>query len=84
MNSINPVGMSFGGNYYIPISEVKDENTLNNFVQESRSFVKNIKESNNKDGVVITVDNARDKEYEAIIAKYGMGIHRVDNSGNTI
>ena len=46
---------------------------------ETQKFVPDVNDiATTKDGMVVKVDDAKDKEYEAVIAKYGVNIKKFD------
>lgn len=74
-------GVSFTSNYIIPFNEVKDSATMRQLGAESAKFIKGEEDvMQTKEGMVIKVDDARDKEYEAVIAKYGINIKKYDGA----
>jgi hypothetical protein len=77
MSSVNAI--SFGSNYLIPFNQVKDSSTMRSIGAESAKYVKNQEDiSQTKDGIVVKVDDAKDKEYEAVVAKYGVNIQKYE------
>ncbi len=80
MNSINP---AFSGTMLIPYTELqKKENTSNETMrqigQETAKFAKPEDMQVTKDGILVKVDDNKEKEYQAVIAKYGINIQKVN------
>lgn len=72
-------GVTFGSNYIIPKEQFKDSATMKKLGMESAKYIK--KEENmamTPDGIVVKVDDAKDKEYEAVVAKYGVQIKKYE------
>jgi len=80
MSSIQNVsGISFKGNYIIPFDQVKDSATMRAIGAETSKYVDQRDMMQNKSGIVVKIDDdKRAKEYEAIIAKYGVNIQKYD------
>lgn len=77
MSSVQRV--SFGSNYIIPFNQIKNSSTMRQIGAETQKFVPNINDmAYTKDGIVVKVDDAKDKEYEAVIAKYGVNVKKFD------
>ena len=77
MQSVNSV--SFGSNYIIPFNQIKDSATMRSIGQETAKYADPAKDMmKTNDGIVVRVDDKNDKEYEAIIAKYGVNIKKYD------
>lgn len=78
INNISPV--SFRSTYVLPFDELKKvgHEGSRQFGKETTDFLNN--DLNNvmttPEGLAVKVDDNRDKEYEAIIAKYGLNIHK--------
>ena len=80
MNSINP---AFSGTMLIPYTELqKKENTSNETMRqigrETAKFAKPEDMQVTKDGILVKVDDNKEKEYQAVIAKYGINIQKVN------
>lgn len=77
-------GVSFGSSYIIPINQVKNSETMRQLGIETQKFVPDKNDiTYTKDGIVVKVDDAKDKEYEAVIAKYGVNIKKFEKPKNT-
>lgn len=82
-NISNVNGISFKGNYIIPFDQVKDSATMRAIGAETAKYVDIKDTQQRKDGIVVKIDdNQRAKEYEAIIAKYGVNIQKYDGPFN--
>lgn len=80
VNSINP---SFSGTVLIPFSEMKKDGvdshqTMRDIGKETAKFTTPDKMQVTQDGILVNIDDNREKEYQAIIAKYGINIKKVD------
>ncbi len=80
MSSIQNVsGVTFKGNYIIPFDQVKDSATMRVIGAETAKYVDQNDMMQRKDGIVVKIDDdTKAKEYEAIIAKYGVNIQKYD------
>ena len=79
MSSVQRV--SFGSNYIIPFNQIKNSATMRQLGIETQKFVPDINNiATTKDGIVVKVDDAKDKEYEAVIAKYGINIKKFEGA----
>ena len=80
MSSIQNVnGISFEGSYIIPFDQVKDSATMRTIGAETAKYVNQNNMTQNKNGIVVKIDDdKRAKEYEAIVAKYGVNIQKYD------
>lgn len=71
--------ISFASNYLIPFNQIKDSATMRNIGAESAKYIKSENDMmQTPEGIVVKVDDAKDKEYEAIVAKYGVAIKKYD------
>ena len=78
-NVLNVGGVSFKGNYIIPFDQVKDSATMRAVGSETAKYVDTKDIAQRKDGIVIKIDDdKRAKEYEAVVAKYGVNIQKYD------
>ncbi len=76
-------GVSFGSNYIIPSNQIKNSATMRQLGIETQKFVPDKNDiAFTKDGIVVKVDDAKDKEYEAVIAKYGINIKKFEKPKN--
>lgn len=80
VNSMNP---AFSGTMLIPYSEMKKpginpNETMRQIGRETAHFAKPEDMQVTKDGVLVKIDDAREKEYQAVIAKYGINIQKVN------
>lgn len=67
-------GISFKSNYFIPYNQINDSDKMRKFGYDSAEYLNNAAQV--KDGLVLSVDDNKDKEYEAVIAKYGLSIQK--------
>lgn len=71
--------VSFGSNYLIPKTQFKDSETMKTCGKESAKYIKTEENmAQTKDGIVVKIDDAKDKEYEAVVAKYGIQIQKYE------
>lgn len=77
--NVNPV--SFSGTFLIPYSELKkfgpqSHQVMRQIGQETAKFadIKDMEQT--KEGILVNIDDKKAKEYEAVIAKYGVNIVR--------
>ncbi len=80
VNSMNP---AFSGTMLIPYTEIqkkgtKADETMRQLGQETAKFAKPEDMQVTQDGILVKIDDAKEKEYQAIIAKYGVNIKKVD------
>lgn len=80
MNSINP---AFSGTMLIPYAEMEKKGkasheTMRQIGQETAKFAKPEDMQVTKDGILVKVDDNKEKEYQAVIAKYGINIQKVN------
>lgn len=81
--SVNAMNPAFSGTMLIPYSELQkkgnDANeTMRQVGHETAKFAKPEDMQVTKDGILVKVDDAKEKEYQAVIAKYGINIQKVD------
>lgn len=81
--SVNAMNPAFSGTMLIPYSELQKKGnesheTMRQLGQETAKFAKPEDMQVTKDGILVKVDDAKEKEYQAIIAKYGINIQKVD------
>lgn len=75
----NVSSVAFQGNYIIPFDQLKDSATTRAIGYETAKYVDPNDIMQRKDGIVVKIDDdKRAKEYEAIVAKYGINIHKYD------
>lgn len=75
----NVSGVSFKSNYIIPFDQVKDSETMRAIGAETAKYVDKKDMMQRNDGVVVKIDDDKKaKEYEAVIAKYGVNIKKYD------
>lgn len=77
--------VNFKGTYLIPFSEFKGADSHSKMREIGRQSAKytdinNIRQS--KDGIIVNVDDKKEKEYLAVIAKYGVNIKKLDKPVN--
>lgn len=80
-NVQNVNSIAFRSNYIIPYKEMEkvDSAAMRQFGADSAKFITspdNMMQT--QEGIVVNIDNSRDKEYEAVIAKYGLNIHKYE------
>ncbi|MDE6139031.1 MAG: hypothetical protein K2F57_06135 [Candidatus Gastranaerophilales bacterium] len=78
--SINP---SFSGTMLIPFSEMKKQGINSHQIMrdigaETAKFTTPDKMQVTQDGILVNIDDNKEKEYQGIIAKYGINIKKVD------
>jgi hypothetical protein len=77
MSTVNAI--SFGSSYLIPFSQLKNSPNVRMIGAVSAKYIhKQSDIAQVKEGVVVTVDDSKDKEYEAVIAKYGVNIQKYE------
>lgn len=77
--SISP--LSFQGTYLIPFSELKGADAhlkMRAIGKETAKFADMKDMQQTKEGILVNIDDKKEKEYEAVIAKYGVNIQKVD------
>ena len=81
MNGVHAVSnLNFTSHYLIPSEQIKKSPNMREIGQETAKLVPNPNDVTfTKDGIVVKVDDKKDKEYEAVIAKYGINIKKIDN-----
>lgn len=78
-NIPNVSSIPFRGNYIIPFDQVKDSSTMRAIGTETAKYVDPKDMAQRKDGIVVKIDDdKRAKEYEAVVAKYGVNIQKYD------
>lgn len=73
--------VSFQGTFLIPYSELKDDNAhakMRAIGHETSKFADLKDMQQTKDGILVNVDDKKDKEYQAVIAKYGVNVRKVN------
>ena len=80
VNSTNP---AFSGTMLIPNTELMKKgqashDTMRQIGAETAKFAKPEDMQVTKDGILVKIDDNREKEYQAVIAKYGIAIKKVD------
>ena len=81
--SVNPMNPAFKGTMLIPYTELqksgKESNeTMRQIGKETAKFAKPEDMQVTKDGILVKVEDSKEKEYQAIIAKYGINIQKVN------
>ncbi len=81
--SVNNMNPSFSGTMLIPYSEMQKKGpeshqTMREIGAETAKFTTPDKMQVTKDGILVDIEDNREKEYQAIIAKYGINIQKVD------
>ena len=74
----NVSSVPFQGNYLIPFNQIKDSATMRAIGAETSKYADIRDMAQNQDGIVVKVDDTKAKEYEAVIAKYGVNIKKYD------
>lgn len=81
--SINNINPAFTGTMLIPTAEMmkqgpKANETMRQIGMETAKFAKPEDMEMTKDGILVKIDDNREKEYQAIIAKYGIQVQKTD------
>lgn len=81
-NNMNP---AFSGTMLIPYTELAkakeaSHDTMRKLGAETVKFAKPEDMQTTNEGILVKVDDNREKEYQAVIAKYGINIRKVDAS----
>jgi hypothetical protein len=81
--SVNNINPSFSGTMLIPFSEMKkggveSHQTMRDIGTETAKFTTPDKMQVTQEGILVNIDDNREKEYQAVIAKYGINIKKVD------
>lgn len=78
---------SFSGTMLIPYSEVNkmgkaSHKTMKKIGAETVKFAKLEDMQPSKEGILVKVDDSKEKEYQAVIAKFGVNVRKVDTPIN--
>lgn len=81
--SINNISPAFSGTMLIPTSELIKQGqtaheTMRKIGAETSKFAKPEDMQITKDGILVKIDDDREKEYQAIIAKYGVNVQKTN------
>ena len=77
MSGIQNYGITFNGNYLIPYNQMRDSKQVGALGAETAKFVQNPNDiAQTKDGIVVKIDDTREKEYNAVVSKYGINIQK--------
>lgn len=78
----NTNSVAFRSNYLIPYSEINksDSETMRQVGAVTAKYATTPENmAQTSDGIAVKINDAKDKEYEAIIAKYGLNIQKYDS-----
>ena len=81
--SVNPMNPAFSGTMLIPYTELKKTGSDSNekmrqIGRETSKFAKPEDMQVTKDGILVKIEDDKEKAYQAIIAKYGINIQKVN------
>lgn len=74
---------AFSGTFLIPYSEMANKGnaaheTMRQIGAETVKYAKPEDMKQAKDGIDVKIDDSKEKEYQAVIAKYGVNVKKVD------
>ena len=79
----NVSNLSFKGNYIIPFNQIKDSSTMRAIGSETVKYANPKNMMQRPDGIVVKIDDDnKAREFEAVIAKYGVNIKKYDGQFN--
>ena len=68
--------VSFKSNYVIPLKQINTSEKLRQLGSDSAKYMTNAKQVD--DNIIVSVNDKHDKEYEAVLAKYGLNIQKYE------
>ena len=78
INFSNPSAPAFKGTFLIPVTPNLTSQNMRDIGYETSKFTDMKNMIQVKEGMIVKIDDSKDKEYKAVMAKYGVTLKEVD------